>query len=351
MFKKKDNLIGLDVGSYCIKMVQVNTAATPVKLLNLGVFPVPADSFVEGRVHKSEAIAKAIQEVISGSKVKERLVATAVSGYEAMIKKIELPTMTEDDLRKRMQAELGQYIPYNIEEVDVDYQILDVTKDRPNYMDVMLVAAKKESVGDYVNLLKLAGMDAAVVDVDYFALSNAFEFSYGLNNDENIALVDIGANKAIMSIIIRGIPSFTRGLSIGGGQITDRIRDHLKLTQDEAERAKLGDASVHVPADKLEEIFVSSVRKWVNELKRAIDFFYSNFPENRIDKVMLSGGSCGIAGLDKVFQENIEVPVEIFNPLTRLDYDPKVFDPDYLSHIGPQMAIALGLALRRTGER
>ncbi|MGV8073994.1 MAG: type IV pilus assembly protein PilM [Syntrophobacteraceae bacterium] len=348
MFRKKENIVGLDVGSHCIKMVQVNTAATPVRILNFGLISVPAEAFVEGRVNKSEAIAGSIQQLASNLKLKDRSVVTSVSGYEVMIKKIELPSMTEEDLRNRMQAELGQYIPYNIEEVDVDYQILDIVADRPNFMNVMLVAAKKESIGDYVNLVRLAGLDPVVVDVDYFALSNAYEASYGLKGDENIVLLDIGANKAVMNIISRGIPIFTRGLSIGGSQITDRIREHFKISQDEAERAKLGGGLVQLPIDELEAIFVACVKKWVSEIRRAIDFFYSNFPESKIERIMLSGGSAGIAGLGQVFEEHLETRVEIFNPFLHLDYDTKVVDPDYLSLVGPQMAIAFGLALRRT---
>jgi type IV pilus assembly protein PilM len=194
-------------------------------------------------------------------------------------------------------------------------------------------------------------LDATVIDVDFFALSNAYEASYGIKGDENIALLDIGSNKALMNIISRGVPLFTRGISMGGSQITDGIRDHFKLSQEDAERVKLEGGGTKCPAAELEMIFVGVVKKWVGEFRRAIDFFYNNFPDSRIDKLYLCGGSCRIPGLDKVFQENADADVEIFNPLTRLNYDANGFDPDYIHYVGPQMAIALGLALRKTRER
>ena len=258
--------------------------------------------------------------------------------------------MTEDELEARMHSELGQYIPYNIDEVDVDYQVIDVSSDRPNFMDVLLVAAKKESITDFNNLLKLSGFDPFVVDVDFFALSNSFEVTYGFG-DERIALLDIGANKSVMNIAHKGVPIFTRSISIGGNQITDNIKEYFNIPFEEAESVKLGESAVKYPERDLEEIFVSTISGWVTECRRAVDFYYHNFPEQNIDTLYLSGGSCRIPGLDKVLHEHMEVPVEIFNPISRIQYDVKQFDPAYVDYIGPQMAISLGLALRKTKEK
>jgi type IV pilus assembly protein PilM len=350
MFGKKENLIGLDIGSHTAKAVQLEANNAGLKLLTCGIIPVPREAFAEGRVSKSELVAKSIQQLSAHLKLKDKFVAAAISGYEVMIKKIELPMMTEDELHNRMRMELGQYIPYNVEEVDVDYQIMDVAKDRPSNMEVLLVASKKESISDHVNLIRLAGFEPAVVDVDFFALSNAYEATYGLG-DDSVALVDIGANKAIMNIVARGIPVFTRGISIGGTQITDRIRDRFKVSEDDAERIKMNQIPSGISAKEVGDIFVSAVRNWVSEFKRAVDFYYSNFPDKQIKQVYLSGGSCRIPGLDKVFEETINAKVGIFNPLSRLEYDSKAFDSAYIDYVGPQMAISLGLALRKTKEK
>ncbi len=350
MFAKKENLVGLDIGSHCVKATQVKFKDGTLKLSNLGLIPVSREAFSEGRVNKPDLIVNSIRLLTNHLKVKDKLVSASISGYEVMIKKIELPTMSEEELDSRMHSELGQYIPYNIEEVDVDYQVVDVAKDRPNYMEVLLVAAKKESINDYVSLIRQAGFETEVVDVDFFALSNAFEATYGLG-EGNIALIDIGANKGIMNIVAKGVPIFTRGISIGGAQITEGIKDYFKITFEEAERLKLGEVSESFPIKEVEGVFISVTRNWVSECRRAIDFFYSNYPDKGIEKIYLSGGSCRIPGLDKLFRDNVEIDVEIFNPFSRIECDPKIFDPEYVDFIGPQMAISLGLALRKTKEK
>lgn len=350
VFGKKDILLGVDIGSHAVKIVQVQAKDTALKLLSLGLAPVPREAFTEGRVGKPDLVAGSVRDLTGQLKLKGKLAAGAISGYEVMIKKIELPTMTEEELEARMNSELGQYIPYNIEEVDVDYQVLGISKDRANQMDVLLVAAKKESVSDYIELIRLSGLEPAVVDVDFFSLSNALEATYGFT-ENTIAILDIGANKAIMNIVSRGVPVFTRGISIGGSQITDGIKDICSVSYEEAEKIKLGEAREGVRKRDIEGVFVSVVRNWVNECKRAIDFYYSNYPERRIENFFLSGGSSRIPGIDKVFSEQLGVQAEIFNPLSKVQYDTKLFDAAYLDYVGPQMAISLGLALRKAAGK
>jgi type IV pilus assembly protein PilM len=350
LLSKAENLIGLDIGSHSVKLVQVSSGGAKPRLITMGIASLPRDSLIEGRVAKPEVVANVIRELATHLDIKRRAVATSISGYDVMIKKIELPTMTEDELEARMHSELSQYIPYSIEEVDVDYQIIDVSIERPNFMEVLLVAAKKESTNDFNNIVRLSGFDAFVVDVDFFALGNSFETVYGFE-DKRIALLDIGANKSIMNITHKGVPIFTRNVAIGGNQITENIKDFFNIPFEEAESVKLGEAQGKYPARDLEEIFVSTISGWVTECRRAVDFYYHNYPEQTIDTLYLSGGSCRIPGLDKVLRDNLEVPVEIFNPLSGILYDTKHFDQSYVDYIGPQMAISLGLALRKTREK
>ncbi|HQN19937.1 MAG TPA: type IV pilus assembly protein PilM, partial [Syntrophobacteraceae bacterium] len=314
MFRKKGNLVGLDIGSHSVKVVQLRSRDSGAELLGLGLAPLPAQAPSDGKTTKPEAIASIVQGLVRHLGIKEKSVAAAVSGHEVISKKVEVPLMTEEELENRMQVELGHYIPYSINEVDVDYQVLDTAKDRPNYMEVLLVAAKKETVNDHVNLIKLCDLQPLVVDVDYYALSNAFEVVHGFE-EKNIALVDLGASKTIMNIVCRGIPVFPRVISIGGRQITERIEDHFGVSIEEAEHAKLGESPSKLPTEELEEIFVTVVSNWVSECRKAINLFHTNFQDYRIDEIYLSGGSCRIPGLDKVFEEKLEAPVAIFNPL------------------------------------
>jgi type IV pilus assembly protein PilM len=350
VLKKKDNLLGLDIGSHSVKVVQLSSRGTDLELLGFGVAALPAQTLSEGRITKPEIVAGVIQELMRNLAIREKSVAASVSGHEVISKKVELPMMTEEELENRMHYELGQFIPYSINEVDVDYQILDVAQNRPNFMEVLLVAAKKETVNDHVNLVKLCDLQPMVIDVDYFALSNAFETLHGFE-EKNIILIDIGASKAIMNIICRGFPTFTRGISIGGRQITEKIEDHFGVPLKDAELIKLGEISSKISLGELEEIFVGVIRNWLSECRKAINLFHTNFPEYRIDEIFLSGGSCRIPGLDRVFKENLDAEVYTFNPLARLQYNTKIFDPAYIDHIGPQMAISLGLALRKAREK
>ncbi|MCE5336898.1 MAG: pilus assembly protein PilM [Desulfobacteraceae bacterium] len=350
LFSKTEHLIGLDIGTHSIKLTQVQSGDIKPKLVSMGIASLPRDAFAEGRIAQPDLVANLIRQLTTHLKIKQKSAAVSVSGYDVMIKKIELPTMTEEELETRMHSELGQYIPYNIDEVDIDYQVLDIAKDRPNFMEVLLVAAKKESIGDFNNLLKIAGLDPYVVDVDFFALGNAFEITYGFE-EERIALIDIGASKSVMNISHKGIPIFTRSISIGGNQVTDNLKNFFNISFEEAEKVKLGETSENYAAQDMEEVFVSTVSGWVNECRRAVDFYYNNYPDSRIEKLYLSGGSCRLPGLDRVFQEQIEIPVEIFNPIAHLTYETKQFDPAYIEYIGPQMAISLGLALRKSKEK
>ena len=350
LFPKSENLVGLDIGSHSVKLLQLAGSNDALKLVNMGVAPLKPESFVEGRLAKPEAVAETIRLLANHLKIKSKSVAVSISGYDVMIKKIELPTMTEDDLAARMQSELGQYIPYNIDEVDVDYQVLDVSKNRANFMDVLLVAAKKESVADFNNLLRLAGLEPLVVDVDFFALSNCFEATLGFGG-ERVALLDLGANKSLMNVAYRGMPVFTRSIPAGGNQLTEAIKDFYNIGFEEAEAVKLGQSEQKYPTGELQEIFVTTVSGWVKQCQRALDFYYHNFPDEKIDSIYLSGGSCQLPGLDKVLGENLDIPVRIFNPFSRIQHDPKQFDPAYVDYAGPQMAISFGLALRKSMEK
>jgi len=350
VFRKKGNLVGLDIGSHSVKVVQLRSRDTGPELLSFGLAPLPAGVLYEGKATRPEAVATIVQGLLRHLAIKEKSVAVSVSGHEVISKKVDVPVMTEEELENRMQFELGHYIPYSINEVDVDYQILDTAKDRPNYMEVLLVAAKKETVNDHVNLIKLCDLHPVVIDVDYYALSNAFEATYGFE-EKNVALIDLGASKAIMNIVCRGLPVFPRVISIGGRQITERIEDHYGISLEDAERTKLGGIPSRLPMEELEEIFVTIVTNWVSECRKAINLFYTNFHDYKIDEIYLSGGSCRIPGLDKVFEENLDAAVAIFNPLSRLEYDSQIFDPVYIDHVGPQMAISLGLALRKAREK
>ncbi|SHE31822.1 type IV pilus assembly protein PilM [Desulfacinum infernum DSM 9756] len=351
MFRRKKEIVGVDLGSYAIKMMRLTQGKTGYRVDSLGMAMVPHEAVSEGRIEKPEMVADVLRKLAKNLQIKPGPVATSVSGYEVMIKTIEMPGMSEEELGKRLREEIAQYVPYQLDEVNVDYEILDVSKDRPNHMEVLLVAAKKESVADYAALIEKAGFEPAVVDVDYFALSNAFEATYGVFSDQNILLMDIGAVKTTLTIVRGGRPVFMRDLMAGGRNITDRIAVELGVEVDRAERIKLGLGVEEVDAERLEGAFMETVGEWCADVRRAMDFYYTNYPESKIHKIYLSGGSARLPALDALIKSELGVDVDIFNPLLRLETSPSKFDPDYVDQVGPQMAICLGLGLRRAEDK
>ena len=301
MLGKKTSLIGLDIGSHAVKIVHVMESKGTYWLKDLGISLLPPNCIVEGAIKDQEAVQAAIKNLVGNLKIKVKGVATSIAGWSVIIKKVDLPQMSEDDLGENIQIEAEQYIPFNVEDVNIDFQILGSSSEKTDRMEVMLVAAKKEVIDEYTNLIKKAGLAPQVVDVDFFALENAFEANYDVAESGGVALVDIGATKMNINVLKNGVSMFNRDASIGGYQITDDIQHRFGLEYEEAEKVKLGLSSEKVPVQDLEAIFVSAATGWSTEVKRAIDFFYATYPEETIGQILISGGSSRLPGLDECF--------------------------------------------------
>jgi len=217
-------------------------------------------------------------------------------------------------------------------------------------MDVMLVAAKKDMVEDYVGLIQLAGLNPVILDVDAFALQNAFELAIGENRG-CFALVNVGAEELGINAVKDGVSIFTRDSSYGGAQITEAIMNNFSVSFEEAEKIKLGGVATEEQKTALEEIFTNVISGWGQEIKRALDFLASTYPDESIEKLYVSGGSIRIPGFRKYLELETELPVEELNPFANLQINEKVFDPKYLTYMGPQAAVAVGLALRSIGDK
>ena len=351
MFGKKDALLGLDIGSHAVKLVHLASAKGSYRLKHLGICRLRPNVIVEGAIKDPAAVQDAIKSLTANLKTKVKGVATSISGYSIIIKKIELPQMTPEELTENIQVEAEQYIPFNVEDVNIDFQILGSSPEKGDRMDVMLVAAKKEVIEDYSGILRKSGLTPEVIDVDFFALENAFEVNYAAGESGGVALVDIGANKMNINVLKNGVSMFNRDASVGGHQITQDIQDRFGLDYEEAEKIKLGIPSPKVPVQDLEAIFVAAATTWATEVKRAIDFFYATYPDEMINQILLSGGSSRLPGLDALLHKDTNIPTALFNPLARIDWDEKIFDREYVDYIAPQMAVAVGLALRRVGDK
>ncbi len=345
------SIVGLDVGSSSVKAVelQMKEKSKDFELLHLGVAALPPEAIVQGAFLNASAIVDTIRAAIDNANIKTKNVSAAVSGYSVIAKKVSLPSMTRDELDEQIRWEAEQYIPFDVNEVNLDFQILD-SDGTDGQMDVLLVAAKKDLIDDYVQVIREAGLTPAAIDVAAFAVENAFERNYDVRPDEVVALVNIGAQVVNINIMSGGVPLFTRDITTAGNQYTEEIQKAMSVGFEEGERIKLGgrygDSSTDVVPKEVEQAMRSVTETVVGEISRSLDFFAATTADSPIEKAYISGGGANVAGFIPAFQERTGIDVEIMNPLARMRPSSK-FEPEFLDEVAPSLGVGVGLALRR----
>jgi len=350
VFGKKDNLVGLDIGSRSIKAAQIVDSKRGPILKHFGIVDIAHGAIEEGTINDPESVAQSIQQLFKSYGIKSSNVAVSIGGYSVIVKKINVQTMAEEQLQETIHFEAEQYIPFDVSDVNLDFQILGENETNPNQMNVFLVAAKKEMVNDYINLVNLAGLNPCIVDVEAFALQNAFESSYDIQ-DDNIALIDIGASKTSLNILKGSSSVFMRDVSLGCGQINQKIMSLIECTFEEAEQLKHEGNPNRLTPEDLKGIVSSVVADWCTEIRRALDFFYSTYPEDQIKRIILSGGGANISEFQQLLATEASAEVESINPFQNFQLDEKRFDDAYIKQIGPQAAISMGLAMRKVDDK
>ncbi len=353
-------VLGLDIGSTSVKMIllkeQRKRGEVGYALQNFGMKPLPPEAIVDGALMNSTAIVQAVQELMNELKVKGKSdVAIGVSGHSVIIKKIQMPRMSQEELEESIQWEAEQYIPFDVKDVNIDTQILDSgANDATGQMDVLLVAAKKDMINDYTTVVSEAGLQPVVVDVDAFAVQNMFSVNYDLPDRETVVLINAGASVVNINIISNGITVFTRDVTIGGNQFTEEIQKQLNVSYEEAEALKLGgngaEADAVVPQE-VERVLGSVAEQVAGEIQRSLDFYAGTAADANFSKVYLSGGTAKIPALFKTIENRVGVPVEILNPFKKIEVDNRKFDPNFIMDVAPMAAVAVGLALRRPGDK
>ncbi|HEX5680031.1 MAG TPA: type IV pilus assembly protein PilM [Desulfobacterales bacterium] len=347
---KKDSLIGLDIGSRSVKVAEITETKNGRKLRRFGMADIPPGAIEDGAISDTETVAQVIRQLLKSASIKATNVALSIGGYSVIIKKINVQTMPEEQLQETIHFEAEQYIPFDISDVNLDFQLLGEVENNPSQMSVFLVAAKKEMVNDYINLATLVGLTPCIVDVEAFALQNIFEANYDIQG-ENVALIDIGASKTSLNILKDNSSVFMRDVALGCIQINQKIMSMLDCSYDQAELIKFGEPSNKLSADELKQIISAVVTDWCTEIRRALDFFYTNYPDDPIKRIILSGGGANIAEFRQLLASESAAQVETLNPFSGVVVDEKSFDPEYIRQIGPQAAIAMGLALRRVDDK
>src|SRR6202163_1860394 len=350
---KSKLVVGLDIGSSAVKRVTRSRAGKVLTHAAFHTEPVPPDSIVDGAMIDGAAVADAIRRLFENKAFKTKEVAASLSGNAVIVKKINLPVMTAAELAESIYWEAEQYIPFDIQDVNLDYQILDAGRgpDSKGTMDVLLVAAKKEKIADYLSVITQAGRTAVVVDVDAFALQNAYEANYGLEPQSVVVLLNAGASAININILAGEQSVFTRDISSGGNAYTEAVQKELNLPFESAELAKKGEAVDGVSFDDIKPVLHAMTENVLLEIQKTFDFFKATASSDRIDRVLLSGGASRVDGFAHALQERFGAPVEAFDPFKKIGFEPlKLGVVDAPSAV-TTAAVAVGLALRRAGDR
>jgi type IV pilus assembly protein PilM len=349
LFSRSKGLVGLDIGSSAMKLVELQEKKGEYWLQRLGVEPLSPEAIVDGSIMDSSLVVDALNRLTAATGVKASGFATSLSGHSVIIKKIQVPAMAAEDLSEQIRWEAEQYIPFDINDVRLDYVVLSEGEAGHDNMDVLLVAVKRDKVNDYVSVLSQAGKVPTLVDVDAFAIQNAYESNYDVDPGKVIALVNMGASVTNINVLVRGQTAFWRDISFGGNQFSEALQREFNLSFDQAERLKRGQ-----PVDRFQPADARSVLDSVSgelatEIQKTFDFFAATSSEGPVDEIVLSGGCALTANLQQILRERFGVPIEVMDPLRRVHYREGDFDRDWLRSIAPMLAVAVGLAIRKVG--
>ena len=349
-FSKPKNVVGLDIGSSAIKLVELKEKkGGTYQLVKMGVERLSPEAIVDGSIMDSSMVVETISRLNSEKGVKNSNYATSLSGHSVIIKKISLPAMSPDELAESIQWEAEQYIPFDINDVNLDYVPLSTPGTGDN-IEVILVAVKKEKINDYTSVISQTGKVPVLVDVDAFALQNCYEMNHDVSENRVLALVNIGASVTNVNVLSGTNSLFWRDITFGGNQYTDAIQRELSLSFEQAEELKRGKTVGDHTIQQVIPILNSVSEDFAGELRKTLDFFTATSGAERVDEIVLAGGGSGVLNLDATLRDKFSIPVSIMDPFRNVTVDEGEFNPEELAEIGPSMAIAVGLAIRKLGD-
>jgi type IV pilus assembly protein PilM len=347
VFGRSKSLVGLDIGSSAVKAVELKPAGKAYKVAAFGTQSISTDSIVDGAIIDGTAVSDAIRRLFDGLKVSTKEVAASLSGNAGIVKKISLPSMTEAELAESIYWEAEQYIPFDIQDVNLDYQILGRgDTGGKSTMEVLLVAAKKEKIA----VIGQAGRTAVIIDVDAFALQNAYEVNYGTEPDAVVVLLNAGASATNINFLHGDQSVFTRDISTGGNAYTEALQKELNLPFEQADELKRGGAVDGVTFDDARPVLRAVTENVMLEVQKTFDFFKTSAASDRITRIVVSGGASRAEAFVEMLIERFQAPVELFDPFKRVAFDAGKFGVN-VAEVAPTAAVAVGLALRRAGDR
>ena len=346
-------LAGLDVGSSCLKLMEIQDTPKGHVLTRFYRMPLARGVIVDGAVAQPEALTEAIKALYKASGCKRRKVVISISGHAVIVKKVTFNQMNEEELRELIRDEAVKYLPFDdMGAVSYDFQILGENPYNPTQMEVLLVAAKKETVDVYAEAVSAAGLQPLIMDVDTFALETMYEENYEFEAEDVAVLTNVGASITNLNVVKGGVSIFTRDFALGGNAVTEALAENMGLAFEEAEKAKIegiGDD------EQARELFRQGVLVHADalcsEVERSVDYFRSTFGAENIKQILLSGGGAMIPGMAEDLARRLGIETEMINPFKKIICDKKALNQETTASIGPIAAVCVGLALRKMGDK
>ena len=349
LFGKKQSLVGLDIGSNSVKAVEIEaTANKGYRLVNWGVSAPLAEAIVDGEIMDRQLVSDAITNLLESRGIRSKNVVAAVSGRAVIVKKITMNKLSAEDAQQAVYWEAEQHVPYDINDVSLDFEILGPSPADPKQMQVLLVAAKKDMVMSFSDLIREAGLQPLIVDVDSFAVQNALAANYDFGSDEIVAILNIGAEITNINITQAGVPYFTKDLQVGGNTFIEGAQRKFNLSQSEAAAAVRGESG---PELEVAAVVEQACEGLATALERAQAFLRTSGEAGAVSRIMLCGGASLTPGVSEFLNRRFGVPAEIANPLARVSYDPSLFAGQDVMKVAPLLTVGIGLALRRLGDK
>ncbi len=345
--KKRAPILGIDISSTSIKLLELSKSASGYRIESYAVMPLPTNAVIENNIHEVDTVGDALAKVVDKAKTKAKQVALAVAGSAVITKIIDMPAdLNEEQMEAEINDDAGQYIPFPIEEVALDFEVLREMADNPERVEVLLVACRRENIETRLEAIALAKLEAKVIDTESFAMERAFELIApqldGHDESTTVAIMDIGASVTTLSVLQGGETVYTREQLFGGRQLTEEIQRRYGLSVEEAGVAKKQGG---LPDDYQTEVLEPFMDAVVQQTLRSLQFFFSSSQHNEVDYVILAGGVASMAGLPELVEERLGTPCVVANPFANMAVSSRV-NAMALSNDAPAFMIACGLAMR-----
>lgn len=345
------SVIGLDIGTGSIKIAELSVTGRTAKLLAFGMIPTPAVGVVSGEVSDTQALGAAVRSLLQKARIRKTQTCAGLWGSSVIVKKISVPKMDPGLVGEQIRWEAEQYIPYDINDVNIDFHVLKTVSSSTETMDVLLVAARHEQVFKFVEILDSAGLQASILDINGFALGNCYDKNYGATRGLTAALLNIGAHYTNFIVVDGGEIIFCRDIPVGGAVYTADIQKAMGVSVSEAESLKLSASGGGAAPEEVASAIASTHEVVVDEIQGSFDFFANTTPTSSISRVYITGGGSRTPGLLKHLANTVSMPCEIFDPFQKIKYDKRAFSNAYVADIREFAGVAIGLGLRKVGDR